>query len=81
MLQGRSKTAIRYLLEAQAMPTEEQTVVVDGVAKTVKVSTATPLDTFLKQVTQEIWAPIDEVLVRSQEGILADYHGIPTDGK
>lgn len=81
MLQGRSKTAIRYLLEAQAMPTEEQTVVVDGVAKTVKVSTATPLDTFLKQVTQEFWAPIDEVLVRSQEGILADYHGLPTEGK
>ena len=81
MLQGRSKTAIRYLLEAQAMPTEEQTVVVDGVAKTVKVSTVTPFDTFIKQVTNKIWAPIEEVIVRSQEGLLAEYHGLPTEGQ
>lgn len=77
MLQGRDPSAFKFLLEGEAMPDTTKTVMVDGRKVDMKVSSVTPMDVFIKQMTSKVWAPIDSVLIKSQEGIFAGYNGLP----
>ena len=77
MLQGRDPSAFKFLLEGEAMPDTTKSVMVDGRKVEMKVSSVTPMDVFIKQMTSKVWAPIDSVLIKSQEGIFAGYHGLP----
>ena len=79
MFQGRDPSMFKMLLEGESAPDATKEVVVDGKVVEMKVSSVTPRDVFLKQMTQDLWSPIDEVLIRSQEGIFAEYHGLPVE--
>jgi len=78
-LQSKNPALFKFILFGEAMPDTEKKVVVDGKTTTVKTSSATPYLGFRKMVDQAMWSPVDEVLVRSQEGLLSKYHGMPLE--
>ena len=78
-LQSKSPALFKYILYGEAMPDTETITVVDQKTVKMKTSSVTPYIGFRKTVDQALWAPVDEVLVRSQEGLFANFHGIPTD--
>jgi len=78
-LQSKNPALFKFILYGEAMPDTEKKVVVDGKAVTMKTSSVTPYLGFRKMVDQPMWSPIDEVLVRSKEGLLAQFHGMPVD--
>jgi hypothetical protein len=78
-LQSKNPALFKFILFGEAMPDTEKKVMVDGAAVTMKTSSVTPYLGFRKMVDQAIWSPVDEVLVRSKEGLLAKFHGMPVD--
>lgn len=78
-LQSKNPALFKFILFGEAMPDTEKKVIVDGKATTVKTSSVTPYLGFRKMVDQAMWSPVDEVLVRSKEGLLSEYHGMPVE--
>ena len=78
-LQSRNPALFKFILFGEAMPDTEKKVVVDGKAVTMKTSSVTPYLGFRKMVDQAMWSPVDEVLVRSKEGLLDKFHGMPVE--
>ena len=77
-LQSKSPALFKYILYGESMPDTVKEVVVDGKVVKMKTSSVTPYLGFRKVVDQALWAPVDEVLVRSMDGIFSDFHGMPT---
>jgi len=78
-LQSKSPALFKYILYGEAMPDTETTTVVGDKTVKMKTSSVTPYAGFRKTVDQPLWSPVDDVLVRSQEGLFAKFHGLPTD--
>lgn len=73
-LQGQSPSLFRYILYGESLPDIQETIMVDGVAKNVTVSSVDPYAIYRKAMdNHEYFEPLLKILDRSQEGLLSQW--------
>jgi len=73
-LQGQSPSLFKYILYGETLPDIQQTIMVDGLATKVTVSSTDPYAIYRKAMdNHEYFEPLLKILDRSQEGLLSQW--------